>query len=135
MCWCAVKKLLTHSRFSQHRVIGNMSLTVYLEYWEILNLMLPCGTEAEALFDPPPQDRPPKWTALMTTGSMILRYGSRVSLPLSRNCWDNMNVQRLAGAVSSSAIHRVRASWSGTGWPVCNVACWLLLTKCADWNS
>jgi len=39
------------------RVIGNMSLIVALEHWEILNLMLLCGAEAESLFDRPrPQD-------------------------------------------------------------------------------
>jgi len=40
------------------RVIGNMSLIACLDSWEILNLMLLCGAEAESLFDrPPPQDR------------------------------------------------------------------------------
>ena len=40
------------------RVIGNMSLIACLDSWEILNLMLLCGAEAESLFDrSPPQDR------------------------------------------------------------------------------
>ena len=93
------------------RVIGNLSLIVGLEHWEILNLMLLCGAEAESLFDRP---RPQDSSTMVDCSDDSEDYVTPIRFPRVLSAWQDLRRAYDLAEIEVAQVLRLLLQFTGS---------------------